>query len=91
MTDTVPADGKPKSMPAGGALRVAAVKSQAHWHGVAVMQRDWFLAQQAYTNPPRFVRNSERSLAWFCAHILHSIQSNQMLPASMSRYLGLPS
>jgi hypothetical protein len=70
-------------------LTTATSENRAHLHGLAVMQRDWFLAQRAYRVPPEFVRYQGNSLAWFCASVLDSIQSISMLPASMSRYLSL--
>jgi len=70
-------------------LKEATVENKAHLHGLAVLGRDWFLTQTAYSDPPEFVRYEGNSLAWFCASVLHSIQSISMLPASMSRYLSL--
>ena len=70
-------------------LKEATVENKAHLHGLAVLERDWFLAQRAYRDPPEFVCYAGNSLAWFCASVLDSIQSISMLPASMSRYLSL--
>jgi hypothetical protein len=70
-------------------LKAATVENDAHLHGLAVMDRDWFLSQTPYRVPPEFVRDEGKSLAAFCASVLDSIQSMFMQPASMSRYLSL--
>jgi hypothetical protein len=70
-------------------LKKAMVKNKAHLHGLAVLEPEWFLAQTAHRDPPEFVRQKGQSLAWFCASVLHSIQSMPMQPALMSRYLSL--
>jgi hypothetical protein len=70
-------------------LRAATVKNKAHLHGLAVMERDWFLSQEAHRDPPEFVRYEGQSFARLCASVLHTIQSMFMQPASMSRYLSL--
>jgi hypothetical protein len=70
-------------------LRESTEKNGAHIHGLAVMDKDWFFQQVAFTNPNQFRRIEGQSLAAFCAAVLDSIQSITILPASMKRYLGL--
>ena len=67
----------------------ATTANSAHLHGLAVMDRDWFLSQRPYCNPHKFVVAEGESLSRFCGAVLHSIQSMEMRPASMSRYLGI--
>ena len=56
-----------------------------------VMDRDWFIAQKAHSDPHEFICREGNSLAVFCAMVLDSIQSMTIGPASMKRYLGITS
>jgi hypothetical protein len=59
----------------------------AHIHGVAVLENDWFIAQQAtFGKPSEFALKDGGALATFCVGVLACIQSMNMAPASMSRY-----
>jgi hypothetical protein len=70
-------------------LKEATEVNGAHIHGLAVMDKDWFIRQIAYRRPHEFVCNEGQSLALFCGKVLTSIQSMPVGPASMKRYLGL--
>jgi hypothetical protein len=60
-------------------------------HGLAVLEKDWFLSQRPrFDEPPEFIRKEDASLARFCACVLDAIQSIEMRPAAMSDYLGVP-
>lgn len=72
-------------------LRDATHRNDAHVHGLAVMDKDWFLQQRAYRNPHEFNCREGQALSAFCAKVLGSIQSITVWPASMKRYLGLRS
>jgi hypothetical protein len=71
------------------ALKGGAVSAGAHIHGLAVLERDWFLRQLAYRDPIEFISRENQALAAFCATVLADIQSIGIFPASMRRYLGL--
>ena len=68
-------------------LKVSA--TEGHIHGLAVLEKDWFIHQVAYKLPPKYVVMEGKALAKFCATVLHSIQSMQILPASMQQYLKI--
>jgi hypothetical protein len=70
------------------ALRKYIERNLAHVHGLAVLDEDWFIAQQAFRHPSEFVCIDDGALRAFCASVLKSIQSVEMRPASMTRYLG---
>ncbi len=69
-------------------LKECTEKNGAHVHGMAVLDKDWFFQQIAFRNPHEFICKEGQSLAAFCARVLASIQSINVLPASMRRYLG---
>ncbi len=70
-------------------LRKSSEENGAHIHGLAVLDKDWFMEQVAFRSPHQFVRREGQSLAAFCAAVLFNIQSIKVRPASMKRYLGL--
>ena len=61
----------------------------AHIHGLAVMDKEWFIRQVPFRDPHEFTCREGGALQAFCAAVLASIQSISMRPASMRRYLGL--
>jgi hypothetical protein len=71
------------------ALKECSEKNGSHVHGLAVLDKDWFLWQKAFSEKPEFSRSQSPALAAFCAGVLASIQSMNMLPAAMRRYLGV--
>jgi hypothetical protein len=72
------------------ALKEYTEKNGAHVHGLAVLDKDWFFHQLPHKDPNEFTRKESHSLAAFCTSVLSSIQSMEMHPASMRRYLGVP-
>jgi Domain of unknown function (DUF6602) len=72
-----------------GALKIAAPRAGAHIHGLAVLEKNWFLGQRAYREQIEFNLREDRALDAFCATVLANIQSMAMGPASMKPYLGL--
>jgi hypothetical protein len=71
------------------ALRELTKSNGAHIHGMAILEKDWFVSQRVYKDPREFDWRQSHALAAFCAAVLASIQSMSMGPASMRRYLGL--
>lgn len=69
-------------------FKKSVAKYGAHLHGLAVMERDWFISQTPHRDPPEFVHCNGQSFATFCAMVLNSIQSIEMHPAAMGRYLA---
>jgi len=62
----------------------------AHLHGVAVLKRNWFAYQMAYTAPQVSIRQfSNHALLRLSSKLLDEIQGMQILPTSLSRYLQL--
>lgn len=62
----------------------------AHLHGVAVLKRNWFVYQMAYTAPDVQVRKfSDNALLRFNSKLLKEIQGMVMAPVSSTRYLQL--
>ena len=70
------------------ALIEATTEHDAHIHGLAVIDRDWFFKQHAHRTPHEFHVASRKSLAALCSAVLTGIQSMAMMPAAMDRYLG---
>jgi hypothetical protein len=72
-------------------LKESTEQNRAHVHGLAVMDKDWFIRQKPTFSSPHheFVCNEGQSFAAFCATVLDTIQSITVRPASMKRYLGL--
>src|SRR5262249_45977543 len=70
------------------ALIAATTEHRAHVHGLAVIDQDWFFKQHAYRTPHEFYATKGRALAAFSSAVLRGIQSFNMMPAAMDRYLG---
>ncbi len=70
-------------------MREVTTENGAHVHGLAVLEKDWFLSQTPYRRPHEFEARERQALAEFCATVLRSIQSIKVRPASMGRYLGV--
>ncbi len=64
-------------------------KHEAHIHGLAVLDRGWFVRQHAYKVPYQFDLHDDRTFARFADNVLRCVQSFPMKPAEMTRYLGL--
>ncbi len=62
----------------------------AHLHGVVVLDQDWFLAQEAFSEPPTVQAHRENALLRFVSRLIHTMASMPMAPASIDRYM-LPS
>jgi hypothetical protein len=63
---------------------------KAHLHGVAVLKRNWFVYQIAYTGADVQVRQfSGDTLLRFNSKLLKEIQGMEMAPMSSDRYLDL--
>jgi hypothetical protein len=71
------------------ALSVDTVEHGAHVHGLAVLDKGWFIAQKPHRHPPEFTYTKGDALPAFCSTVIDTIQSMAMLPASMRRYLGI--
>jgi uncharacterized protein DUF6602 len=65
--------------------------TSAHIHGLAVLEKNWFIHQPPHVEPPspNFVIKQNKAFALFCSMVLHSIQSMEMMPASMRQYLRI--
>ena len=62
----------------------------AHLHGVAVLKRNWFVYQMAYTAPDVQVQKfSDNALLRFNSKLIKEIQGMAMAPVSSTRYLQL--
>jgi hypothetical protein len=70
-----------------GSLKAAATEFPAHIHGLAVLDRDWHVYQEAFAkNGPQFYASEGDALLKFVSGMLHSIGSIGMLPMSIDRY-----
>lgn len=67
-------------------LREAASEASAHIHGLAVLDSDWFVTQEAFTNPSNFLTEERDALLNFVNGMLHSIGSVEMMQMSIDRY-----
>jgi hypothetical protein len=59
----------------------------AHVHGLAVVEHDWFISQLAYTTPHAFEVKTGQAFAAFTIGVLRGIQSINMQPAAIERYV----
>lgn len=58
-----------------------------HIHGLAVLDSDWYVAQEAYADdPPKFQATEGNALLNFVNGMLHSIGSVEMMQMSIDRY-----
>jgi hypothetical protein len=71
--------------------RQALLKNRkAHLHGVAVLKRNWFVYQMAYTGSDVQIRKfSDNALLRLNSKLLKEIQGMQIAPVSSTRYLQL--
>ena len=70
-------------------LREANTPVRAHIHGLAVLDSDWHVAQEAYADdPPRYVAAQGDALLRFMNGMLYSIGSYAMRQMSIDRYYG---
>lgn len=68
----------------------ALLKNPNALHGVAVLKRNWFVYQMAYTASDVQVRKfSDNALLRFNSKLLKEIQGMEMAPVSSTRYLQL--
>lgn len=70
-------------------LKEANKSLSAHFHGIAVLESDWYVAQEAYaTDPPKYHAVHGDALLHFVSRMLHSIGSVKMAQMSINRYYG---
>lgn len=62
----------------------------AHLHGIAVLSKNWFASQEAYSKPVMIHGFSGDCLLRFVHALIHSIASMPMGQASIDRYLQRP-
>ena len=68
-------------------LREAAREHPAHVHGLAVLDSDWYVTQEAHANVPYTYHGKEQdALLNFVNGMLHSIGSVNMMQMSIDRY-----
>ena len=70
------------------ALAKATEANDTHLHGLAIMDSDLLVEQRAYTSPHAFDVRSEQVFSKFAVSVLSGIQSFQMRPAALQRYLA---
>jgi hypothetical protein len=63
----------------------------AHLHGVIILDKNWFLVQEAYSETVRLQSFEDNALLRFTNSLLHNIQSFPMGMMSPDRYHDLPS
>jgi hypothetical protein len=70
-------------------LKEANQDALAHIHGLAVLDSDWYVTQEAYaTAAPHYHGFEGDALLQFVNGMLHSIGSVQMMQMSINRYYG---
>jgi hypothetical protein len=68
-------------------LKEAAIAGHAHIHGLAILDSDWYVTQEAHAKIPYTYYPKERdALLSFVNGMLHSIGSVQMMQMSIDRY-----
>ncbi len=68
-------------------LREAAREIPAHIHGLAVLDSDWYVTQEAYAeDSPKYQATEGDALLNFVNGMLHSIGSITMMQMSIDRY-----
>jgi hypothetical protein len=69
-------------------LRSALEKIDTHIHGIVVLDADWYVTLQPFSNPQVGLRaETGNSLLRFVHNVIHSVASMPMNPASIDRYL----
>lgn len=70
-------------------LREANQDAPAHIHGLAVLDSDWYVAQEAHADdPPKYHAHEGDALLHFVSGMLHSLGSVRMMQMSINRYYG---
>jgi hypothetical protein len=69
-------------------LREANREASAHIHGLAVLNSDWYIEQEAHADPPKYHAAEGDALLHFVNGMLHSIGSVPMTQMSINRYYG---
>lgn len=73
-------------------LTRAAKAMPAHIHGLVVLDKDWYLAQEAFAKEgPRFYTYTDNALMRFVTGMISSLSSVHMAPASVTKYLRMES
>ena len=68
-------------------LAESAKSHAAHIHGLAILESDWYVTQEAYAaNPPSYSTFNKDALLNFVNGMLHTIGSVEMMPMSIDRY-----
>jgi len=70
-------------------LTNAAHRTPAHIHGLVVLDRGWYIAQEAYSSDGvRFHAFADNALLRFVNGMIHSVSSVGMLQCSIDRYMA---
>lgn len=69
-------------------IRAQTEAHDAHLHGLAVLESNFFATQRPHKKPFEFITAPDKAMARFGSSVLHGIQSFPMWPASMGKYLG---
>jgi hypothetical protein len=74
------------------AMKNASLKHGAFFHGVIVLNKDWFVYQRATRKnaPKEFVHKPGRAICDFALKLSKDTIRYRMYPANMQRYLGPP-
>jgi hypothetical protein len=67
----------------------AIAEHKAHFHGIAVLSRDWYLGQRAFIDQVEFKAHTGSALLRFHSALLRAIQGMYMAPAARHLYLNL--
>lgn len=60
----------------------------AHFHGVLILSKDWFVRQRPYVVPPGFKFATADGAIHFCREVLRGINDFEMYPAAIEKHLG---
>jgi hypothetical protein len=61
----------------------------SHLHGLAVLEKDWFISQQAFTGDTvRLRTHADHALLTFVTALLEGIQGFPMAEMCMTRYIN---
>jgi len=63
--------------------------SNAHLHGLIVLDKGWFLYQEPYTSDIKLIRFNKDALLRFVHKLTYDIQSMKILPVSLEKYFGV--
>jgi hypothetical protein len=72
------------------ALARHAVSYGAHFHGVVVLSKNWFIKQRPFQDSPKFKFTETEGVKHFSHEIIVGINDFEMYPAAMEKYLNVP-